>query len=438
MVRYLLLLTSALLINMGSVQAQKKKDAEIKSKLIAGPMLSYIDDYHAQMWLLVDKSTKKVSIRLENFDEDRTLNMHFDLGDPETFDNSRWYHQISNYNLGDDIPLILNLEELLPDAEYHVEVYLDSVLVEEEMDIYTPRNYLADIYFLFGHSLNLNSDRDKGDAILDKMSEIESDFMVWGGNNVYFNDNEVDAFKRMLNKYKYVRKREKVDQFMKQMPHIATWNNMDFGLNTSDTRFALKDSSLMAFNMFWPNASKKVYNYSFRDYGVYKRYDYEDIEIFMLDNRMFKTTTGVDDPQFFGANQMNRFINEIMGSDASFKFIVSANSILSNGMDSEPLADYTEEYKELMNRLHLSRIDGVVFLTGDTKNVDLLKEERDHAYPLYELQCPGLSLTGANDGHFARVKVEGDYNKRVCSLQVFDASGKQVFKKKLHQSELSY
>ncbi|GIR13399.1 MAG: hypothetical protein CM15mP23_19740 [Cryomorphaceae bacterium] len=41
------------------------------------------------------------------------------------------------------------------------------------------------------------------------------------------------------------------------MPHIATWNDKDFGLNTSDTRFALKDSTLMAFNLFWPNAPKK-------------------------------------------------------------------------------------------------------------------------------------------------------------------------------------
>ena len=438
MVRYLLLLTSALLINMGSVQAQKKKDAEIKSKLIAGPMLSYIDDYHAQMWLLVDKSTKKVSIRLENFDEDRTLNMHFDLGDPETFDNSRWYHQISNYNLGDDIPLILNLEELLPDAEYHVEVYLDSVLVEEEMDIYTPRNYLADIYFLFGHSLNLNSDRDKGDAILDKMSEIESDFMVWGGNNVYFNDNEVDAFKRMLNKYKYVRKREKVDQFMKQMPHIATWNDMDFGLNTSDNRFALKDSTLMAFNMFWPNAPKKTYNYSFRDFGVYKRYDYEDVEIFMLDNRMFKSALSDDEPQLLGANQMNRFINEIMGSDAAFKFIISGNSILSEGEDDEPFTDYTEEHAELMRRLHLSRIDGVLFITSDTNDIDLLKEDRENAYPLYELKFPGLSIDGLFGGNFARVKVEGDYRKRICTLQVYDELGDIVFKKKIHQTEVSY
>ena len=48
---------------------------------------------------------------------------------------------VSDYNKGDEVPLVLTLEELIPDTEYNVEVYLDSVLVEDEMDIYTPRNY---------------------------------------------------------------------------------------------------------------------------------------------------------------------------------------------------------------------------------------------------------------------------------------------------------
>ena len=438
MIRNLLLATALLLATNPSF-AQKKVVEEENSKLIAGPMLSYIDDYHAQMWMLVSKETETVTIKLENFDEDRNQELVFNLKDPKSYNNSRWFDfHVSDYNNGDEIPVVLTLEELIPDAEYNVSVYLDSVLVEEEMDIYTPRNYLADTYFLLGHSLNLNDAEDDGDAILDVMSEVESDLMVWMGNNVYFNDKEANSFRKMLTKYKEVRKRDKVNDFMKLMPHIAIWDKMDFGLNTSDTRFALKDSTLMAFNLFWPNAPKKVYNYSFSDAGVYKRYDYEDVEIFMLDNRMFKTTLNTDEPQLLGDSQMNRFINEIMGSDAAFKFIVSGNSVLSNGEDDEPFRDYTEEHEELMRRLHLSRINGVVLLSGDSFETELLKEERDYAYPLYELKFPGLSIDGKLGGNFARVKVEGDYGKRICTLQVFDEIGDEVFKKKIHQSEVSY
>ena len=437
--KYLLLLVSALLFNINSSFAQKKTKDEEKSKLIAGPMLSYIDNYHAQMWLLVSKETKEVTIKMENFDEDRNKTLVYDLTDPKSFNNSSWFDfHVSDYNNGDEIPVVLTIEELLPDSEYHVKIYLDSVMVEEDMEIYTPRNFLADIYFLLGHNLNLSNENDKGDKILNTMSEFESDFMVWMGNNVSFNKSESNSFKKMLEKYKSIRKREKVNHFMKQMPHIATWNDKDFGLNTSDTRFALKDSTLMAFNLFWPNAPKKTYNYTFREYGVYKRYDYEDVEIFMMDNRMFKTALNQYDPQFFGDNQMNRFINEIMGSNAAFKFIICGNSILTEGEDDEPFKDYSKEYEEFMRRLHLSRINGVVFITGDTDKTELIKEDRENAYPLYELKFPGLSPEGLFDGNFARIKVEGEYRKRICSIQVYDEIGKEVFKKRIHQTEISY
>ena len=437
--KYLLLLASAILLNINSSFAQKKTKDEEKSKLIAGPMLSYIDDYHAQMWILVSKETKEVTIKLENFDEDRNKTLVYDLTDPKSFNNSSWFDfHVSDYNNGDEIPVVLTIEELLPDSEYHVKIYLDSVMVEEDMEIYTPRNFLADIYFLLGHNLNLSNENDKGDKILNTMSEFESDFMVWMGNNVSFNKSESNSFKKMLEKYKSIRKRESVNHFMKKMPHIATWNDKDFGLNTSDTRFALKDSTLMAFNLFWPNAPKKTYNYTFREYGVYKCYDYEDVEIFMMDNRMFKTALNQDEPEFFGDNQMNRFINEIMGSNAAFKFIICGNSILTEGEDDEPFQDYSKEYEEFMRRLHLSRINGVVFITGDTDKTELIKEDRENAYPLYELKFPGLSPEGLFDGNFARIKVEGEYRKRICSIQVYNEIGKEVFKKRIHQTEISY
>ena len=66
------------------------------------------------------------------------------------------------------------------------------------------------------------------------------------------------------------------------------------------------------------------------------------------------------------------------------------------------------------------------------------KEDREYAYPLYELKFPGLSPEGLFDGNFARIKVEGDYRKRICSIQVYNEIGKEVFKKRIHQTEISY
>ena len=104
--RYLLLLASALLLNIASSFAQNEIVDEQAPKLIAGPMLSYIDDYHAQMWLLVSSDTKEITIKLENFDEDRNQELVFDLTDPKSYNNSAWYDfHISDYNNGSEIAM---------------------------------------------------------------------------------------------------------------------------------------------------------------------------------------------------------------------------------------------------------------------------------------------------------------------------------------------
>ena len=83
MTRYLLLIASALLLNTNSSFAQKNVRAQESSNLISGPMLSYIDNYHAQMWMLVSKETKEIIIKLENFDENRSQELVYDITDPK-------------------------------------------------------------------------------------------------------------------------------------------------------------------------------------------------------------------------------------------------------------------------------------------------------------------------------------------------------------------
>ena len=81
------------------------------------------------------------------------------------------------------------------------------------------------------------------------MSEVESDFMVWMGNNIHLTKEEKQSFKSILEKYETVRKRENVNDFIKHMPQIATWGHMDYGSTNAKDQYSLKDSSLMAFNM---------------------------------------------------------------------------------------------------------------------------------------------------------------------------------------------
>ncbi len=407
-------------------------------KLLCGPMLSYIDNYHTQMWMLVSSDCKKIRLELENFDEEITKIINYDITNPNILNNSKWYDfSISKYNYGNEIPITINLDELIPDTEYHVDLFIDNNLIVDDMEIYTPRNYLNDIHFILGHDLDINDDNDNGDKILEVMIEKKSDFMVWLGNNVNITSNN-NSFKEVIEKYKYIRKRPLVNQFMKSLPHIAIWDYKDYGINTSDNRQSFKDSSLLAFNLFWPNAPKKTYNYTYNDYGVYKKYDYQDVELFLLDNRFFKSSIELKNPKLLGEKQLARFLDEIMSSGATFKFIVCGNSFLTEGSKNNGFKNYENEFNEFIERLHLSRINGVIIITSDTKKASVTKLLRDNAYPLYQFSFNGLSNDGNNIGEFARIKIEGGYNKRTLKYEVFDHNNNIVINKNIHESEIKY
>lgn len=427
--RYLLL---AIVFVFSGVQTSFAQEKDDEQKLFAGPMISYIDDYSTQMWLMVGKDVKEIKLKFEDFDQDRSFEMNYKISEIDSYNRNRWYREVHSYSFGDKIPVTMSLEQLRPDTEYKIDIYLDEELAFTDFEIFTPRNYLADVYFMFGSGLYMDKNKN-AEAMLDQMVDTDADLMVWGGNNVQVSADNFDSFRAIIDEYQEVRQNEKVNALMQKYPQIATWDMHDFGLNSSDRRFALKDSTLMAFNLFWPNAPKKVYNYSFRDFGVYKSYEYEDVEIFMLDDRMFRTEKDDLEAGIYGQRQIDRLIMELMGSGAPFKFIVSGEAFTQGG-----LKEYSAEYNELMDRLHKARIPGVVFLSGNAEDSKIRKEDRVNAYPLYELMAKDIAPQSGEAGNFSRIKVSGAQSERVCTIEVFDKDGNSVLKKMIHESELKY
>lgn len=427
--RYLLL---AIVFVFSGVQTSFAQEKDDEQKLFAGPMISYIDNYSTQMWMMVGKDVKEIKLKFEDFDQDTSFEMNYKLSDVDSYNRNRWYRQVHSYSFGDKVPVIMSLEQLRPDTEYKIDVFLDEELAYTDFEIFTPRNYLADVYFMFGSGLYMN-DNKNAETMIDQMIDTDADLMVWGGNNVQISADKFDSFRAIINEYKAVRENEKVNALMQKFPQIATWDKHDYGLNSSDRLFALSDSTQIAFNLFWPNAPKKVYNYAFRDVGVYKSYEYQDVEIFMLDDRMFRTEKDDLEAGIYGRRQMDRLISELMGSGAPFKFVVSGEAFTEGG-----LTEYKDEYNELMNRLHKARIPGVVFLSGNAADSKIRKKDRKNAYPLYELMCKDIAPQSGEAGNYSRMKVSGKQGERVCTIDVYDKDGNVVLTKKVHESELKY
>ena len=73
------------------------------NKVIAGPMVSFIDSYGTQMWFLLESDTEKITVDVRDYDTDKLMKYEFDVQNK---------HRIKDY-----IPFTIVLEKLQPNKE---------------------------------------------------------------------------------------------------------------------------------------------------------------------------------------------------------------------------------------------------------------------------------------------------------------------------------
>ena len=402
---------------------QKQND-----KVLAGPMVSYTDGYSTQIWMLLDPDAKLVNVEVKNYDNDKFRNYEFEVKNP--------------HNFKDFIPVTLPIESLIPNMEFTLNLFVDSVPVNNgQVDIFTKRPHLDDTHFLIGGDItNIN---DQTDNIFSSMISKNSDFMVWIGDNINSDiSGEEITFDDLVDKYVATRMNPQINKFIKSIPHIATWDDLDYGLINGGTNWGLKDSVFYAFDMFWPNALNKTYNYTFWDYGTYQKYSYNDIEVFLLDNRMFREDLNDPTPSLFGDTQIERLFKEINNNGAAFTFIVSPSPFLFE--TEESLINYKDHFEHFMYRLKVSGTEGVILLSGNGNETKVKKHHidpewsgTDYWYPIYELNLGSIANSN-NSQNYSRIRIEGELHKRVCSIETFDSTGNIVFRKRIHEDELKF
>jgi hypothetical protein len=416
------------------VFAQSKKNPTIapsatekakKMELLSGPFVSYVDGYSTRVWLMVPKGSKEVKLRFEDFDQFRSFEVTQKVGKKGDYQRNRWKRINSEYLLGDQIPVIIDVQNLSKDKEYNVEVYIDNQLVKEEFAFYMERAHPTDVYFLFGG----NFMDVKNTSIFGKMQRTPNDFMIWGGNN--FGKSPVGYDFSSYTEYcKKVRTNKVLDEFMQSTPQIATWGKYDFDAEAYGKTYINKDSALYAFDLMWPNLPKKVYNYTFNNYGTYGKYDYEDVDVFLLDDQTFRDNEKHQTK--FGGKQVERLLRDLTASDATFKVVVSNSSFF--GDEDEASKNYSDEFNMLMKRIHKGNTDGLFFLSlNENGKTDMLHYQRENDYDLTELSLGSLS---GDNGTYARVRVEGGRDNRKLFVDIYDKNGHLINTASFLASEL--
>lgn len=360
-------------------------------RIISGPMLGPVELRDAKVWVEVSPEVKTVTLQYKK---------------KNTLTTKRILYKGA---LGNDFnPLQFTIGGLDFNTTYQYSIWINGKPTGANgefttKDLWQYRKPAPDFSFLAGGCTYTNEpiyDRPGnpygGDSsIFETMAKEKAAFMLWTGDAWY--SREVDYFSEWGLWYRASHDRAVpvLQKFLKAMPHFAIWDDHDYGPNDIGKNYILKETSRKIFNSYFCNPSSGE-----NGQGIYTMTSWGDADIFMLDDRWWRSADRVKDSvdgkpnpnkTMFGAQQLEWLKNSLLFSTAPFKIIVTGSQVLNTVSPFDKLIDFPAEYYELLNFLQEHRVNGVLFLTGDRHHSEILKMDRKGTYPLYDITVSPLT-----------------------------------------------
>ncbi len=362
------------------------------AQIVSGPMLGPVELRDARIWVEVAPATKKAQLiynRKSQPTKTRTITYSGTLG--------------NDFN-----PIVFTVGGLDINTTYQYRFILDGKPSKEvneftTKDLWQWRKPAPDFSFLAGSCSYFNEpifDRPgnaygKDTSIFESMAKERSSFMLWLGDAWY--TREVDFYSNWGLWYRAHRDRSMpvLQKFLKSMPHLAIWDDHDYGPNNIGGNYILKETSKKVFDSYWANPSSGE-----RGEGIYTMYSHGDADFFLCDDRWWRSPddvkdsiNGVGNPEkiMLGKKQLDWLKQSLLYSNAAFKFVVVGSQVLNPVSPYDKLRDFTLEYQDLLNFLMEYKVNGVVFLTGDRHHSEIIKVDRNGSYPLYDITVSPLT-----------------------------------------------
>lgn len=446
------LLFLANLLTANIVLAQK--EGPIKS----GPMLGNVELRTAIIW--AELNSGATSVKLTYWKE----GVQTSRKTVRPIDGSKW----------DFRPVHFELVGLDPATTYQYEIESgNQVKVEKRIGTFTTkklwqwREPAPDFNFITGSCAYFNEngyDRPGrpygGDtSIFQTMGKEKTSFMLWLGDNWY--TREVDYSSPWGLWYRVSRERAMpvMKDLFANMPNYAIWDDHDFGPNDIGKEYIFKEESREVFKQYWANPS-----YGENGKGIYTKFSYSDVDIFMLDDRTWRSSDELMDSidgkpntfkEMFGKQQMEWLMNALAGSSASFKIVATGTQMLNPVSPYNCFRRYPAEYNALLKFIDEQKIPGVVFLTGDRHHSEVIELKGKIGYPLYDITVSPLTsgthiISGPEKDNpyrvfkldqkqnYGKVSVAGKPGERVMKVEFFDAKGSALGEWSVESKSLSY
>jgi alkaline phosphatase D len=363
----------------------------VSAQVVSGPMLGPVELRDAKIWVEVRQQVKAVSLQYKKKGSStaKTILYKGKLGNE--FNPVQVTVGGLDFNTVYEYQFIIDGKPSSAKGEFRTK------------DLWQWRKPVPDFTFITGSCAYFNQpvfDRPgtpygKDSSIFEVMAKDKAEFMLWLGDNWY--TREVDYYSDwgLWSRAQRDRSMPVLQPLLKAMPHIAAWDDHDFGPNDIGKNYIFKNTSREIWKQYWCNPT-----YGENEQGVYTLYTHGDADIFVLDDRWWrsadKTKDSVDgkpDPEkrMLGKQQMEWLKNSLLFSAATFKIIVNGSQVLNPVSPFDKLSRFPVEYDELMQFLSDYKINGVLFLSGDRHHSEIIKVERPGAYPLYDITVSPLT-----------------------------------------------
>jgi alkaline phosphatase D len=431
---FLILIAQATLLN-----------AQIKN----GPMVGYSDMKEVMLWVQTEKSAK---VKFNYWEQDKpSAKMTTD--------------EVLTIKKDGFIAKII-CDQVTMGKKYTYEVLLNNKVITRDyplafqtQELWQYRKDPPTFKFALGSCNYINEEatdrpgRGYGgfNEVFKSIHEKKPDFMIWGGDNVYYREADWGTRTGMIHRNTHSRNIPELQALLGSTHHYAIWDDHDYGTNDSDRSFWNKEMSLEMFKLFWANP-----NYVFKDEATTGTFQWGDVQFFMMDNRWFKAgnENHTADRDYYGKKQLTWLIDALSASSATFKVIVTGGQVVNPAKVFENMANFEAEREELLKKITDAKIKGVLFVSGDRHHTVLQKLDRSGAnYPLYDLtvspltsgpakpvkvedNSPVVEGTIYTERNFAICEVSGTLKDRVLKISIFDNKGEQKWTRDIKASEL--
>ncbi len=264
------------------------------------------------------------------------------------------------------------------------------------------------------------ANQEREQPIWDAVIGYKPELFIFAGDNVYGdvrNGKSVTADGELLESLKTAYGRAAQIPGMKALrntvPHLATWDDHDFGKNDAGEEFVHKDEAQKLFNDFWnvpQNDPRRMRP------GVYHAQVFgppgKRVQVILLDTRYFRSALKPTDTlnakgreryipddrpdkTMLGAAQW-AWLEEQLQQPADLRFIVSSIQVIADEHGWERWGNFPRERQKLYDLIGKTKAKGVMFVSGDRHIGGLYRETKGTPYPLSEITSSGLTQFFSN------------------------------------------